>query len=265
MRILRKGILLLISAVILYSIGLFYMQKKLIFLPTKLAADHVYQFPQPYEELFLDTEDGARLNAVHFKTKDPKGIILYFHGNAGDLSRWGLIGARFTKYNYDVLIMDYRTYGKSTGKISEENLIKDAQLFYDHVLKEYKEEDVVLYGRSLGTNFAAYVAAKNNPGKLILETPFYDLEEAAKNRIPLLPVKYFLKFQFPSNVYISEVKCPIFIFHGTKDKVVPYRSGKRLSKIVSNEQLTFVTIPEGEHNNLIEFEEYRNAIETVLK
>jgi alpha-beta hydrolase superfamily lysophospholipase len=265
MRTFKRALILVVSVVILISIGLHFMQKKLIFLPTKLALDYAYQFTQPFDEFFIDTEDGAKLNAIHFKTVNPKGVVLYFHGNAGDLSRWGIITSYFTKFNYDVIVMDYRTYGKSTGELTEKNLIKDAQLFYDRTKDLFGEDKIVVYGRSLGANLATFVAANNNPKELILEAPFYNLEEAAQNRIPILLVKYFLKFKFPSNEYITKVTCPIVIIHGTEDGVVPFESGKRLSKKVTPEQLSFVSIPGGEHNNLVEFETYHKIIQKLLK
>jgi alpha-beta hydrolase superfamily lysophospholipase len=265
MRTFKRALVLAVSAVILISIGLYYMQKKLIFLPTKLALDYEYQFSQPFDEFFIETKDGAKLNAIHFKTTNPKGVVLYFHGNAGDLSRWGTITSYFTKYNYDVIVMDYRTYGKSTGKLTEKNLINDAQLFYDRARDLIGEDKIVVYGRSLGANLATYVAANNNPRELLLEGPFYNLEEAAQNRIPVFPVKYFLRFKFPTNEYITKVACPIVIFHGTEDDVVPFESGKRLSKKVSPEQLSFVSISGGEHNNLMEFETYHKIIQKLLK
>ena len=265
MRIVKKGFVLVVSAIVLVTIGLYFMQEKLIFLPTKLSQDYKYQFSEPFEELFLETEDGARLNALHFKIDSPKGVILYFHGNAGDLSRWGEITSGFTKYGYDVVVMDYRTYGKSTGGLSEENLYNDAQLFYDYTSGLYPENKIVIYGRSIGTGLATFIAANNKPSKLILETPFFNFSEAVKNRVPILPVKYLLKYKFPSNTFIVNTNCPTLMFHGTKDKIVPYKSGERLSKLVSSTRLTFITIPEGEHNNLMSFEDYRKELESFLK
>jgi hypothetical protein len=265
MRFLKNGIFICVLVVILCVFGITMMQEKLIFLPTKLASDYTYQFSEPFEELFLETEDGARLNAVHFKIANPKGLILYYHGNAGDLSRWGQISSFFTKLDYDVLVMDYRTYGKSSGELSEENLLHDAQLFYEFALKKYTEDEIVVYGRSLGTTFATFVASKNNPRKLILETPFYNLKEAAKQRIPLFPVGFFLKYQFKTNEFIKEVDCPIVIFHGTDDTVVPYKSGKKLAKLVSPDKLTFITISGGDHNNLVDFDSYNRGIQEVMQ
>ncbi len=168
-------------------------------------------------------------------------------------------------FGYDVLVMDYRTYGKSTGDLSEENLYSDGQLFYDYVKKSFNEDSIVVYGRSIGTGLASFVASNNSPRKLILETPFYNFSEAVKNRIPILPVKYLLKYQFPSNEFISNVNCSVLIYHGKKDRIVPYKSGVKLSKLIQKKALTFISIPEGEHNDLMSFEEYDEALEKFLK
>ena len=147
--------------------SLFFFQEKLIFRPITLPQDFVYNFSNPFEELFLKAEDGAVINALHFKKENPKGIILYFHGNAGNLARWGKITEFFVEKDYDVLVMDYRTYGKSTGKLSEQALYSDAQMCYNYVLKQYEESEIIVYGRSLGTGMATYLASNNNPKQLI--------------------------------------------------------------------------------------------------
>jgi len=261
----KIGYTLVILYVMLIA-ALTLFQEKLIFLPSTLASDYVYDFAEPFEEINLETADGALLNAIHFKTENPKGIILYFHGNAGDLSRWGQITSYFTKYNWDVLVMDYRSYGKSTGKLSETALYEDAQLFYDYVSKRYKEEKIILYGRSLGTAFATKVAASNKPGMLILETPFYNLTSVAKKRFPIFPVDYLIKYEFKSNEHIKKVNCKTVIFHGTDDNVVPYESGKKLYELASPAGgKHFITIKRGKHNNLSNFNTYKNEIERLLK
>ncbi|SNY99874.1 alpha/beta hydrolase [Flagellimonas pacifica] len=255
------SVLVLLS---LLTLMLTMFQEKLIFLPTKLPQDFDYSFPYDFEELFLETDDGARLNAIHFKKENPKGLVLYFHGNAGDLSRWGQIMSPFVDLGYDVLVMDYRGYGKSTGALSEKALYKDAQMFYDHVLKEYPENEIVVYGRSLGASIATQLASNNSPKKLILETPFYSLLDVAEGRFPFLPVRYVLKYKMPSFDYIQKVQGPIRIFHGTTDDVVPYESGKKLFEAIPISDKKMYTIKNGNHNNLIEFEVFREGIKQEL-
>lgn len=252
-------------ALILLTLMAYSFQEKLIFLPTKLPQGHTYSFQADFDEIFLEAKDGASLNALHFYAAEPKGVILYFHGNAGDLSRWGEIVLPFVEMEYDVLVMDYRKYGKSTGEISEEALYQDAQLFYNYLESKYITDDIIIYGRSLGASIATQLASKNQAQKLLLETPFYSLLDAAQGRFPFLPLKQLLRYEMPSHKFIREVQCPIRIFHGTDDTVVSYASGKKLFDAIPQSDKKMYTIPEGNHNNLSEFEAYWNAIKKELK
>lgn len=264
MRSIKVSIKTIIGLYLVVNCMLYFFQEKLLFLPAKLPADYEFSFKYPFEEFNLTAPDGAVLNALHFKLEEPKGLVLYFHGNAGDLSRWGTVTTFFVEQGYDVIVMDYRTYGKSTGKLSEGALHLDAQLFYEHALKRYEENKIVLYGRSLGTGVASRLASKNNPGQLLLESPYYSLESVAKTRFPFLPVKWLLKYRLPSYEFVQAVKCPITIFHGTEDSVVPYTSGSELFDAIPNSEKKMYTIKGGEHNNLVEFQAYQRGISETL-
>lgn len=243
---------------------LYLLQEKIIFQPEKLSQDFIYSFSSTFEEFFIETKDGARLNAIHLRVKNPKGVILYFHGNKGNLNRWGEITSYFVKKGFAVIVMDYRTYGKSTGNLSEENLYKDAQLFYDYTLKYYSENEIILYGRSLGTGIATKIAATNKPRQLVLETPYYNMTDVVKHWVPVIPVGYIVKYRFPSNEFIQDVQCNITIYHGTSDGVVPYSSGEKLFNSISGQNKEIITIKGGSHNDLINFEGYTSTIESVL-
>jgi uncharacterized protein len=263
-RKLKKYTIVLLVLYAMIGSALYLFQEKLLFLPTSLKQDYVYEFNHNFEEIFLEPENDVLINALHFKSSQPKGVLLYFHGNAGDLSRWGKITEKFVDLQYDVFVIDYRTYGKSKGKLSEEALYKDAEYCYKYLLKQYSENDITLYGRSLGTGIASYLAANNKPNRLILETPYYSILDVAKKRFPVFPVKQLLKYHFPNFEYLPKVDCPITIFHGTDDNLVPFSSGKKLSKL-NLKTLEFVTIKGGGHNNLVEFEKYHKTIEKLLK
>ena len=263
-RKLKRIFVVLLGAYIMVGVALYYFQEKLMFLPTTLNENYVYELNYPHEELFLKPSDDALINAIHYKAENPKGVILYFHGNAGDLSRWSKITEYFVEMNYDVLVMDYRTYGKSQGKLSEDTLYSDAQFCYDYLLKQYSEGNITLYGRSLGTGMASKLAIKNKPKQLILETPYYSILDVAKHRFPLFPIKSLLRYHFPNYEYVQKVKCPIAIIHGTSDKVVPYESGKKLSEL-NIDNLEFISIEGGGHNDLVQFEDYHLAIQNLLK
>ncbi|PKV51485.1 hypothetical protein ATE84_3570 [Aquimarina sp. MAR_2010_214] len=265
MRKLKK---ILLWGISLYSIAivlLYFFQEKIIFQPEVLPKDHIFQFRHPFEEFFLQTNDNSRLNAIRFVNEDPKGVILYFHGNKGNLKRWGKIAMFFAQKKYDIIILDYRGYGKSTGKISEQKLYEDAQLFYNYVLERYPEDQIMIYGRSIGTGIAIKMASDNQPSHLILETPYYNMKDVAESWLPYFPTNLVLRYEIPSNEFIQNVVCNITIYHGTNDKVVPYASGKKLFNNIPVSNKRMITIPNGAHNNLMQFDEYLTTIDEVLK
>lgn len=264
---IKKSLIVVFVLINIYALlcgAIYFFQESLIFLPTELSQDHVYEMNHPFEEITLNTEDGAKLNGLHFQQVDPKGLILYFHGNAGNLQRWGELTEFFVKKSYDVIVMDYRGYGKSTGERSMESLYSDSKLWYEYTKEHYSEKEIIVYGRSLGTTFASYVASNYQPERLILETPFYSLSEIAENRFPFLPVKNLLHYKFPTYQFINDIACPITIYHGTDDEVINIRYSRKLFESISQSNKKFFTIPNGGHNNLVVYDEYLNTIGKVL-
>ncbi|MCE2612108.1 alpha/beta hydrolase [Flavobacteriaceae bacterium D16] len=264
MKAFKRILFLGLGAYLITIVMFYFFQEKLIFLSTPLPQNYAYSFSEYFEEIFLTADDGARLNALWFKKEDPKGLVLYFHGNADNLSRWGEITIPFVRKGYDVLVMDYRTYGKSTGKLSEKALFSDAQLFYDFAAENYEENQIVLYGRSLGTGLATKLAAQNKPAQLLLETPYYSLLDIGVKRFPWLPVKWFMKYPLRTYEFVQEISCPVRVFHGTEDKVVPYNSGLKLFDTIPLRNKVFHTIKGGGHNDLISYPDFREALELSL-
>ncbi len=263
-RKLKQATFGLLAIYLMIGSALYFLQEKILFRPTVLNQTYVYKFSHSFEELFLKADDNAVINALHFKAEEPKGVILYFHGNAGDLSRWGNITTYFVEKNYDVLVMDYRTYGKSTGALSEHALYSDAQMCYDYLKDRYNENDITIYGRSLGTGIGTYIAANNKPKQLILETPYYDIPDVAKQRFPLFAVNAMLHYKLPSYEFIQDVTCKISMIHGTDDYVVPFKSGEKLFMVAPKNLTSITVIEKGSHNNLIQFEAYHNKIKEIL-
>jgi len=243
---------------------LFVFQNKMIFLPEKLVLDYQYSFQGNFKELNLKTADNNTLNAIHFTVENPKGVILYFHGNKGNLSRWGNITSYFTKFNYDVFVVDYRSYGKSTGDFNEKLMYQDAQLCYDYLKKNYTEDKITIYGRSLGCTFAIKTASQNKPNQLILESPFYNLKDVVKYHYPFVPYGILLKHHFNSNEYFDQITCKTTIFHGTKDKVIPITSSKKLIKNSNLKMISYIELEGGSHHNLSAFKTYQKTILELL-
>lgn len=244
--------------------GLAYLfQEKLIFFPEKLDPGYEFSFPDPFAERNFKISDRVTINALHFKSRDPSGVILYFHGNAGSMRSWGGIAADFLAFHYDFLIIDYRGYGKSIGRISEQALYHDAQVIYDSLKKEYPENEIIVFGRSIGTGIAAWLASENDPGKLILESPFYSLADLARHYYAWLPGK-LLRYQFPNYRYLEKVRCRIYIIHGSDDEIIPVNASYRLrEKLKPDDEM--IIVEGGHHNDLGMFGEYGAFLEKCLK
>ena len=259
---------IIISIAGLYFIlgALYYLfQDRFIFVRYDLKGKYDLTIKESHKELLLKSDDGATLHGLWIKAEKPKGLIIYFHGNTGSLKRWGKVATQLTDYDYDVLAPDYRGYGKSTGKPSEKVLIQDAELFYNAALEHYTEDQIVIYGRSLGSAVAVQLAAKTNPKLLILETPFNSLLDVARSQVPIFPYKLMLKHHFRSDLFIEQVKSPIVFMHGTRDSQVRYKSALKLYNRVSDrEDVIFQTFKGGDHNNLSSYSEYNKILTEVL-
>jgi hypothetical protein len=251
---------------ILISLGaaLYVFQERLIFRPDKLSDKHQFKFEQTFEEINYTTEDNNTINALLFKTEHPKGIVFYHHGNADNLEYWGSKAIDFTSRGYNVLMYDYRGFGKSIGKVKNEKMIMaDALMIYKKLLYDYKERDVIIYGISLGTGIATRLAHENNPKLLVLETPYFNFYDVSKFHYPYLPNSILLHYKFKNNKLLPEIKIPIFIFHGTEDETVPYDSSVRLAQLSTNIKL--FTIQNGSHSNLNTFHDYHEKLSEILK
>lgn len=255
----------LVSIYIFLVILVYFLQDQFIFQGEELDPDHQFNFETPFEEIDLVMEDGANINLLIFRANQPKGLMVYYHGNAGNLEGWGHVVEYFASLGYDVAVMDYRGYGKSTGKRNQKTLLSDALKVYNYFKHEYSEESIVIYGRSLGTGIASYVASQTNPGKLILETPYYSFVTLAKSSMPIFPVGLLLKYRFPTYKYLLDVDCPVIVFHGTEDMIVPFKQGVRLFENLDQDKATMFVIDGGSHNNLIDFEEFRKGMMQVLE
>lgn len=249
-----------------------YFQEKVVFLPVVLPDHHRFDFEKNFEEYFWETPFDGKINVLHFKIKNPKGIIVYFHGNSDNLHRWGKIAAEFTDYDYDVLVLDYRGYGKSSGPRNEEYLNSDSQFAFDFAKENYGEENTIIYGRSLGGAFATKIAADNQPKAVILECTFFSLQDIVNRWLPKQVtnrVSPTMTYHFLSHEHISKVKVPLYHFHGTKDFVVPLKSGKKLFEVFKKSQpkifKKFIEIPGGGHDDLVNFEEFKTEIKEILK
>ena len=252
-----------LGACLLLIILMPWLTRQFVFHPTTLPQDHQFDFDIPFEELRLSTADSVQIHGLFFPAAEPKGALLYLHGNADDLDRWGRFASDFTRLGFSVLMIDYRCFGKSDkASLTEEGLFQDALAAYHWLVQRFPPEDIVLYGRSLGSGIANRMAATVPARQLILETPYYSLTDMVGLYLPLLNEWLARDFPIPSNEYFLQHQLPTTIFHGTRDRVVPYKEGKRLAQL--RPDATFITIPGGNHKNLNQYDLYHEELARVL-
>jgi pimeloyl-ACP methyl ester carboxylesterase len=261
---LSSWIIYIIAGLVLLSAALYFFQEKLIFKPEKLSQDFAFKYDAPFKELFFDVEPGVRINGLHFYRPESSGLILYLHGNSRSIKGWAKYAKDFYRYNYDVVLVDYRGFGKSTGKRSENEIIGDMQFVYHTLIAQYPEQHIIVYGRSIGSGFATKIASENNPRYLILDAPYYNFRKVLERFLPILPVRYVLRYQLRTDKWILLVHCHTYILHGTKDWLIPIRQSENLQKL-NPQKITLIRIQGGGHNNLPSFPEYHNFIRDILK
>jgi len=257
--------ILLVLVAFLYVIAcilFYYLQDKMLFKQKKYKQHFKFHYDFPFEELFWKTDDGNSLNGLHFKVKNPKGVILFLHGNSGHMGRSGNYFKRIKGHNFNVVMYDYRGYGKSTGKPTKENFYSDALQVFDWVHEKYPQLPIVIHGLSLGSHVATYVAANRNVRLLIMETPFLSLERIAKLRYPILPATFLLKYKFNSADFLPEISCQIYVFHGDKDTIVPLTEAQLIP--LYNGHVKMNVIKGGNHKNLNDFPQYQHKLVDIL-
>lgn len=258
-------LLLILAIYVGISIALYYLQDYMLFKPEKLANDFEFDYKnQVTKEYNLETRDGATINGVRFYPKGKsKGVVLYLKGNSKSIKGWGKFAVDFTRHGYDVLMVDYRGFGKSTGRRSQKAIKRDLQLIYDKLKTMTSEDNIILYGRSLGSGFAAKLASMNHPKLVVLDAPYYSLTKVTARYAPFMPLSLLMKYPLPTYKWLKYVQCPIHIIHGTNDKLIPYKTSVKLSKV--NPSLTKLhTVIGGGHKNLNNFESYHIMLDEIL-
>ncbi len=246
----------LILAATLYGamlLTLFLRQDSLIYypdLPNREYEATPKDYTLPYEEVTLTTSDGIRLAAWFVPAEDPRGALLYAHGNAGNISHRLDSVRLFHDLGLSVLIFDYRGYGRSRGEPDEEGTYRDAEAAWQHLtaLRGIKPEHTVVFGESLGGAVAAHLAARHRPGALILASAFTSVPDLAADLYPLLPVRWITRYRYDTRRYLQDVHAPVLVAHSREDEIIPFSHGRSLHEN-AHEPKQFVEL-RGGHNDL---------------
>jgi len=243
------GALQLALLFLLVFSGMLYLrQPSMIFLPSRTLDATPADWGLAYEEVSLTSADGIRLHGWYLPHDGSRRTLLFFHGNAGNISHRGESLRIFHRLGLNVLIIDYRGYGRSEGRPSEAGLDQDGEAAWHYLIKRrgLDAQDIVLFGRSLGGVVAARLAAKVQPAGLILESSFSSARELAQRVFPLLSRLTPLRYDFNAAAALAEVHCPVLVVHSRGDEMIPYALGEKLYQ-AANEPKRFLLL-QGDHN-----------------
>lgn len=260
MAILKTLAYITISLYLLGIVLLFILQTRLLFYPGKLSRSFPFKLNDNGEEVWIKTKDGESINGLFFHGASDQ-VILYFHGNAGDLSGWQFVGEDFTNEGLNILIIDYRGYGKSSGSISENGFYEDGRAACEFLIreKEFLAENIIVYGRSIGTGVAVDVASKSRIAGLVLEAPYTSIPTLANEKFPYFFAGLLSRYKFNNLNKINSVQCPVIFIHGDADELIPpHHSTTLYRKFEGRKQM--IVVKGGSHNDLVEFEEYRHFL-----
>ncbi len=236
---------------IMYAIlclGLYFGQDSMIFNPHKLHED--YHFSST-NEVEIEVDKAVFLNALWIRAENPKGVVLYLHGNRGSNKRCQHQAMNMSNNGYDILMVDYRGYGKSDGEIdSQKQLYADVQKVYDYVKESYREDQIILAGYSLGSGMASYLAANNSPQQLVMIAPYINFYELKKRYVPIYIPNFLIKYPLDNQSHLEKVTCPVTIFHGTNDRVIPFEHGETLATSFPD-KVRLVTLNKESHRGAI--------------
>lgn len=265
MKWLKRLLLFTVALYLSVCIGLYFFQEKLLFHPYTLPADFKFSFKGNYREFNLPMQNGCVINALQFYADTPaKGVVLYFHGNGEALDYSGTKAEAFTSRGYDVIMMDYPGYGKSTGTLSEKNLFDMGAVFMDSAKRHYSSGRIILYGRSLGTGIAAHTARYGEWFKaLIMEAPYYSITDIGERQYPFLPIGLLSRYPISTYQFLKDLHHPVYAIHGTDDRLIPLVSPKKFLDLNLSE-FSLTVVPGAQHGNLAQFKEYDQLLDKVL-
>jgi pimeloyl-ACP methyl ester carboxylesterase len=242
--------------------ALWWDQEGLLFHPQPLPAAHRFDFGADVQETWVEVP-GARLNALHLRLPDPDGVVIFLHGNAGNLETWFTAAPLFRDANFDLFMPDYRGFGKSTGRIAgQPQLEADLRAAWAAVAPLYPaNKRRVIYGRSLGTGLAALLAAEVQPDLTVLVSPYRSMAALAAEHYPWVPT-VLLRYPLRTDRALARVKTPVLLFHGDRDTLIPPAHSERLREGLPN--ATLVPVVGAGHDDLHQFPAYRDALRGAL-
>jgi fermentation-respiration switch protein FrsA (DUF1100 family) len=241
-----------ISIYLLLALLLYLFQGRMVFLsnlPDRALIASPSDIGLNYEDVSLTTSDNERLHGWYVPAANSKGVLLFFHGNAGNISHRLESIKIFHELGLDTLIIDYRGYGQSTGKTTEQGTYLDAQAAWDYLINNrgIPADRIIIFGRSLGGAIGAWLGVQNNPAAVIIESSFSSGVDMARRIYPFMPVRLITRLQYPVADYAAQLNCPVLVIHSRHDEIIPFAMGQAIYAAVKQDK-KFLEL-RGDHNN----------------
>jgi fermentation-respiration switch protein FrsA (DUF1100 family) len=233
MRTIATLITVVAACYVLLIVILYSFQERMVFL-AGLPGRTLEATPQDagfdYADVSLETGDGISLHGWYVYAPDARGTVLFLHGNAGNISHRLDSIAVFHELGLDTLIIDYRGYGQSQGKPSEDGTYRDAEAAWEYLVTQRRIDPgrIIVFGRSIGGGVAAWLATKRQPAALIVESSFTSVVDMAVHLYPFLPARLISRLRYPVADYVASAACPVLIVHSRDDEIIPYDMGRML-------------------------------------
>jgi len=250
---------------LLLVILMYFLQSQMIYHPQKSITYTPEDVGLSYEDVTFQTENNLSLHGWYIPS-DSKNTLLYFHGNAGNISGRLQTIQLLHNLGLNVFIFDYRGYGKSEGRPSEQGTYKDARAAWNYLVaeREIEDDNIVIMGRSLGGAVASWLAVQKQPAATILESTFTSAADLGADLYPWLPVRSIIKYDYNTLANIRQIESPLFMAHSRDDEIVPYQHGEKLFE-AANEPKTFVELRGSHGSGFWETgEKYRLALQEFL-
>jgi fermentation-respiration switch protein FrsA (DUF1100 family) len=252
MRTLVSILIIAISIYLLLALLLYLFQGRMVFLsnlPDRALVASPNDIGLNYEDVSLTTSDNERLHGWYVPAANSKGVLLFFHGNAGNISHRLESIKIFHELGLDTLIIDYRGYGLSTGKTTEQGTYLDAQAAWDYLInyRGIPADRIIIIGRSLGGAIGAWLGVQNNPAAVIIESSFSSGVDMARRIYPFMPVRLITRLHYPVADYAAQLDCPVLVIHSRHDEIIPFGMGQAIYAAVKQDR-KFLEL-RGDHNN----------------
>ena len=224
------AIQVLTGVYLLTAIVVWLSQAKMIYYPTRVIEARPTDVGLAYEDVWLRTADGVRLNGWFIPAGSPRGVALFFHGNGGNLGHRMETFGILHRLGLSTFMIDYRGYGRSEGAPSEGGTYQDAKAAWRYLTDQrgLRPSQIVVMGRSLGGVFSAYVASHFAPAGAVIESSLTSVTDVGAAMYPLMPVRRLSRFHYPARDFISQARCPVLVMHSRKDDVIPFFHGQAL-------------------------------------